>query len=428
MNEAQSFRLIGGTEIVKLPVQYVDGQSVVHWESIEQAFPRVKSIKNGDVPVPCFIKHVPDVVLDVALSSIIDSVRDDSSVGASSMVSAEALNSAPTVGGTDARGDRPNDPSTADMSVEDLRVAHALEDTSIDYNGTLISSTGSSVPSASLPSQSTTSSRTTLSFRQVVKLISKMAHESDGQVQQQDLTAQMVRVIKLHEASDDKQDRIIQMAQMAIDYHEEIKQLQKASVAKQEEMTQLQKEADAKQEQMLLLQKQLLEHQEQMGKLKGASDAKQEEMNQLILAHQEKMEQTQQRILDQMSELHARVQVVLTQTFELHEYPVPRLFVVLPADPSAWNAVNPFSNKFRLYFLCECGDHTKALNSKTKIPHHFHLAKHEGYLVARPSEFFEQYGDYVLTILKMLKYGVTVAGVVIPAFSQLVSPSRPDSC
>ncbi|KFH63132.1 hypothetical protein MVEG_11169 [Podila verticillata NRRL 6337] len=126
------------------------------------------------------------------------------------------------------------------------------------------------------------------------------------------------------------------------------------------------------------------------------------------------MKQLQQRALDQLAVLQSRVQAVLTQTYELHEYPIPRLFVVLPQDPSGWDTVNPFSNKFRLYFLCECGEHTKSINSKTKIPHHIHFAKHE--------EFFQQYGSYVLTILKMLKYGVTVAGIAMPAFSQLISP------
>jgi len=64
---------------------------------------------------------------------------------------------------------------------------------------------------------------------------------------------------------------------------------------------------------------------------------------------------------------------------------------------------------FRLYFLCECGEHTKATKSNT--PHCIHLAKHEGYDIERPSAFFQQYGSYVLTILRMLKYGIAVAGV-----------------
>ncbi|KAG9060730.1 hypothetical protein KI688_008941 [Linnemannia hyalina] len=151
----------------------------------------------------------------------------------------------------------------------------------------------------------------------------------------------------------------------------------------------------------------------------------QEEVRQLqeqVLSNQKEIKQLQQRALNQLAVLQSRVQAVLTQTYELHEYPIPRLFVVLPQDPSGWDTMSPFSNKFRLYFLCECGEHTKSINSKTKIPHHIHLAKHEGYEIARPKEFFQQYGPYVLTILKMLKFGVTVAGVAMPAFSQLISP------
>ncbi|KAF9960383.1 hypothetical protein BGZ70_008620 [Mortierella alpina] len=135
-----------------------------------------------------------------------------------------------------------------------------------------------------------------------------------------------------------------------------------------------------------------------------------------------KHEEVQAIIANNTAAIGSRVQAVLTQTYELHEYPIPRLFVVLPQDPSVWNTLNPFANKFRLYFLCECGEHTKSINSKTGIPHHIHFAKHEGYEIARPSEFFEQYGSYVLTILKMLKYSITVTGIVMPSFSQLLNP------
>jgi len=49
MEESQSFRLTGMTEIKKVPIHHVDGQNVIYWESIEQVFPGVKVIKNGDV-------------------------------------------------------------------------------------------------------------------------------------------------------------------------------------------------------------------------------------------------------------------------------------------------------------------------------------------------------------------------------------------
>ncbi|KAF9945451.1 hypothetical protein BGZ65_010730, partial [Modicella reniformis] len=148
----------------------------------------------------------------------------------------------------------------------------------------------------------------------------------------------------------------------------------------------------------------------------------QEEMKQQqiqALKQQEEMKQLQIQALKQLSLLQNRVQAVMTQTYELHEYPIPRLFVVLPHGDSSWNIKNRFSNDFRLYFLCECGEHTKSTNSK--IPHHIHLAKHEGYDITRPTDFFKQYGPYVLTILKMLKFGISVAGTVVPAVSLLTS-------
>ncbi|KAH7028671.1 hypothetical protein BKA57DRAFT_443777 [Linnemannia elongata] len=153
------------------------------------------------------------------------------------------------------------------------------------------------------------------------------------------------------------------------------------------------------------------------------SSAKQEEVKQLqehVLSDQKKMKQLQQRALRQLAVLQSHVQAVLTQTYEFHEYPISRLFVVLPQDPSGWDAVNPFSNKFRLYFLCECGEHTKSICSKTEISYDIHFANHEGYEIVRPSEFFQQYGPYVFTILQMLKFGVSVAGVTVPAISHLI--------
>ncbi|KAF9140378.1 hypothetical protein BGX30_006609, partial [Mortierella sp. GBA39] len=142
--------------------------------------------------------------------------------------------------------------------------------------------------------------------------------------------------------------------------------------------------------------------------LQEAMLAKQEEVKQLqeqVLSNQKEMKQLQWRALDQLVVLQSRVQAVLTQTYELHEYPIPRLFVVIPQDPLGWDA---------------CGEHTRSINCKTEISHDIHFAKHEGYEIARPSEFFQQYGPYVLTILKMLKFGVSVAGVAVPAISHLV--------
>ncbi|KAF9136855.1 hypothetical protein BGX30_010815 [Mortierella sp. GBA39] len=47
------------------------------------------------------------------------------------------------------------------------------------------------------------------------------------------------------------------------------------------------------------------------------------------------------------------------------------------------------------------------------MPHHIHLARHKGYDLDRPNEFFRKYGSYVLALLQMLKYGVAAAGMVV---------------
>ncbi|KAF9924507.1 hypothetical protein BGZ67_009215 [Mortierella alpina] len=401
MEETQSFRLPGTTDIVRIPIQNVDGQNVVNWRSIEQIFPGVKGVKNGDVEIPCYIKFFPSEILDVVLSNAAQQVHVGSSQGDPIIAPPEALHSALTDGRTDARADYPSDPSREDKLVEGLRVTSASAETSSigDISTRSTSTSGSIVPSSEVK----TSPKPALSFMQVVKLASKKANESDGQVQQKELSAQMAHMIKLQEASESKQEEISQLQKQALLRQERMEQLQKLVLDHQEEMTQLQKASDVKQEKMNQLQKKALDQQE--------------EMKQLALDHHEEIKQLQIQALGQLAVLQDRVKAVLTQTYELHEYPIPRLFVVLPEEPSRWYAADPFSNKFRLYFLCECGEHTKSIDSNTEI----HFAKHEGYEIARPTEFFQLYGSHVFTVLKMLQFGISVAGVAVPAISHLIS-------
>ncbi|KAF9289975.1 hypothetical protein BGZ68_008175 [Mortierella alpina] len=137
----------------------------------------------------------------------------------------------------------------------------------------------------------------------------------------------------------------------------------------------------------------------------------------VILSMQKRMHEMQEEALNRLADIQNRVKAVLVQTYELFEYPIPRLFIVLPVEPDLWDKLNPFTHKFRLYFLCECSEHTKASsNSKS---HHIHLAKHEGYDLLRPTEFFDKYGPYFLTMLEMVKFGVATAGVIVPSLAQL---------
>ncbi|OAQ22059.1 hypothetical protein K457DRAFT_131510 [Linnemannia elongata AG-77] len=152
MEETQSFCLNGMTKIEKIPIQHVDGQNVIHWKDIEQVFPGVKYVKNGDVAIPCYVKCFPGVVLNVVLSSDTEHVYVDPPLRVPSMVPTMALHSALTVDRANARADHPSDPSSEDKLVEDLRVTSALAEMPIEDIGTYNSSTGpSNLPPRSPP-------------------------------------------------------------------------------------------------------------------------------------------------------------------------------------------------------------------------------------------------------------------------------------
>ena len=122
----------------------------------------------------------------------------------------------------------------------------------------------------------------------------------------------------------------------------------------------------------------------------------------------------QQQTLNRQVILENRVQALMTQNYELHEYPIPRLFIVLPKPKRRKDKItHPLTKQFRLYFLCECGDHTTG-TGRGNLPNKIHLAKHEGYELDQPNEFFERFGSYVLAMLKFLKYGTMAAGVAVP--------------
>ncbi|KAK3844353.1 MAG: hypothetical protein J3R72DRAFT_505197 [Linnemannia gamsii] len=130
----------------------------------------------------------------------------------------------------------------------------------------------------------------------------------------------------------------------------------------------------------------------------------------------------QQQALDRLALIHSKATAILTQTYELHEFPIPRLFIILPKeDITKREKIGTiFVKRFRLYFLCECGEHTRPVDGPpSSLSHDIHLARHEGYDLDRPNEFFRKYGSYVLALLQMLKYGVVAAGMVVPPLNAM---------
>ncbi|KAI1316794.1 hypothetical protein EDD11_009460 [Mortierella claussenii] len=210
----------------------------------------------------------------------------------------------------------------------------------------------------------------------------------------------------------------------------------------------------------------------------------------------EELQRMQHIMHDRLTVLQQNIEAVLVQNYELHEYPIPRLFVVLPEYPKknhliegtddhdhgandgrsgvvsatvadggrrarrtlgrvkGWRPSHVVQERFRLYFLCECGEHSKADSEATSShsssgtgaeggmiatggatsasasataagsvyrpsEHRIHLANHEGYELVRPTQFFQQYGPYVLGMLLILKHCLTATAIVSPAVGHL---------
>ncbi|KAF9353396.1 hypothetical protein BGX34_011588 [Mortierella sp. NVP85] len=428
MDVTQSFRLAGTTTIVDIVCDHVDGQYITYWEDIEQIYPGIKHIMNGNVTVkllrdsqqnrivPHRIKHYPDVVLDIVLSTSHGNGPETNSRNST-------LTSVPTEDDTTIHL---SNPSTTTLP-QNLSFSSDLQD---DLKTTL--SLERQVVPLSPPLESDMEHRLVSSLPtdfQAKVLASSSIYEALVQAIQDGLVdrpnEQLVACLQ------GLKQEMSRNTELAIQNH--------ALASKNHEMT----------SQMMTLMARLEAVVTENNALTGRVLQLQEQLE----VKQDAMHQLQLQALDRLALLQQNVKALMTQTYELHEYPIPRLFLVLPVDTHSWNPLDVLANRFRLYFLCECGEHTQAMMSMTtmttttttttttmttnqqqqqhqhqqsRMPHTIHLAKHEGYDITRPKEFFQQYGSYVLTILRMLKFGLSVAGVAIPTLSQLVRANALD--
>ncbi|KAF9536913.1 hypothetical protein EC957_009420 [Mortierella hygrophila] len=162
-----------------------------------------------------------------------------------------------------------------------------------------------------------------------------------------------------------------------------------------------------------------LELQTQILKMTGEADR----MVRQILELQKEQAANSQRMMRKLTKIMNKASAILIQTYELHEFPIPRLFIVLPKGDittTREKVSTVFVDRFRLYFLCECGEHTRRDDGiPSTQSHHIHLARHGGYDLDRPNEFFRKYGFYVLALLQMLKYGVVITGMVVQGLDSL---------
>ncbi|KAF9906140.1 hypothetical protein EC991_000936 [Linnemannia zychae] len=179
----------------------------------------------------------------------------------------------------------------------------------------------------------------------------------------------------------------------------------------------------------------MIEQQNEMLREQAASKKREEEMlreQAEAKLRDEQMLKMQQEAIDRLIVAQKKVDALLVQNYELHEYPIPRLFVILPDSYETWDPRNFFVERFRLYFLCECNDQCSTdagitepsgqltiaaatLGTPVPVKNSVHLAKHEGYELSRPTEFFDRYGPYILGMLQILKHCLSVATVVAPA-------------
>ncbi|KAF9434424.1 hypothetical protein BGZ76_008035 [Entomortierella beljakovae] len=112
--------------------------------------------------------------------------------------------------------------------------------------------------------------------------------------------------------------------------------------------------------------------------------------------------------------------VVFRQAYQLSEFTIPRLFIVVPKNPvSSLHTLSTaiWGEQLTLHFLCEGGmyeDSGIQLDDRLK----FHLAKHEGYDLVQPREFFQKYGRHLLNVLRILQVSAAVGGIILPVLSQ----------
>jgi hypothetical protein len=87
---------------------------------------------------------------------------------------------------------------------------------------------------------------------------------------------------------------------------------------------------------------------------------------------------------------------------------IPQLFIVLPNQED--------KESLQLFFLCECGNHTKGTNGQICD---IHFVNHTGYDLERQDEFIADYGSYILVTLYMLRDGAVAQGYTVPPLRSL---------
>ncbi|KAG0287935.1 hypothetical protein BGZ97_006950, partial [Linnemannia gamsii] len=397
MAEFQSFRIAGTTTATEnIDVDTINGLNVIFWEDIEQVFPRVQHIRNGSSVVkllrdsnrarimPHCIRHYPGVVLDVVLFSAANHVHVDSPM-ATPPASDRADTSAnspsgnpPTVAPTDAPTDAPAVASTTKPPT-----TNPPAESPADAPTDALPANPRANPSANAPVDAPANP--------LVNHLPPTNSRPDPHISGAITDVLLANPPSSSSAKGSKRSSTMALA-------ESVPTLAIAAGTSVDHPSTETCQGH---------------HSAVIHKLDGLHELVQD-----IWKYQKQMN-------DRLILIERKTEAILTQQLELAEYPTPRLFIVLPEEVTNYDPGNWFRTKFRLHFICECGRHTEANN--TKISHHLHLAKHEGYLVRKPTKFFKKYGPFLLLMLELIKVGTSVAGHVVPALASLKVVEMVDS-
>ncbi|KAF9922854.1 hypothetical protein FBU30_007020, partial [Linnemannia zychae] len=400
----QAFRGPNGTlEYLEATQHTPSGQNVIFIDDIESLFPGFAALRKGPVTVtkardanykyinpPC-IRYQPDTTLDVVIKEDVSSIVVESTAILSPSFSPKSIS---------LNEDRMNLSLQDDIEVPENDVQAALETLTLQSISELpsISNSTSLTNPIDVTSAPATDKESSPSSHQLLQRTQLMLQDSSAQLQVYEHT---VKAGQLPQAG------------VIMEGIEVIQQELRGNFSR------LHSEMSKNEH----LQNQIFDMQKTA-----------EQMAQRILELQLRAIEMQRQALDRLALIQNKVAAIMTQTYELHEYPIPRLFIVLPIEELSMTEKlgkglrNIFATKFRLYFLCECGEHTKQPDDSTDhtngegttmLKHEIHIARHEGYDLDHPTEFFEKYGSYVLTLLQMIKYGITIAGIVVPPIAQL---------
>ncbi|KAK5816794.1 hypothetical protein F5H01DRAFT_412867 [Linnemannia elongata] len=407
--EYQSFRqgLNGPVQDIEASLDPETNQPVVYWSDIQILFPNAHHIKRGNTMVtfvrnaqqewctPLRIKQYPGVVLEVV--EVGPNGSDPRSPSTPDPTNSPTTRSSPPVIKPSYAYSPPHSASAPGQSIatandfgQDSNDTHtnvkslAIHDTSITSTTTPVTVVAAATPPTS---------------RRLLQRTQSILQES---------STQLVRYERSVQAGEVAQADAIMHGMQAM--HQD---LRGGILALHAEVTKNKE-----------LQLRILDMQTEADTLARRMDEVQKHSIEL----QERSIRMQQEALNRLALIQNKVAAILTQTYELHEYPIPRLFIVLPKESISRTETlgrgikNLFANQFTLYFLCECGEHTKPVDGRPtnlNLKHEIHIARHDGYDIDRPTEFFDKYGSYILILLQMLKYGTTIAGVVAPPLGHL---------